>query len=678
MRSAPRLRPLVAPSSSAPAHPKAVVFDLGKVLLDFDFHKSSWRLAEACRAPTPTRQAALLELFGHSPQPTGLLDRWGGRSLVEQMERGQLSSRQFYQLVCELSGLQVDYPTFAQLYADIFTPIAPLIAQQQLLAAAGWPTYLLSNCSALHIDDCRRRHAFMGSFAGLCLSYEVCSFKPDPEIYAAAEQLTGCSGPDLVFIDDKEENAAAAAARGWQAIHHTSVAGTLQQLQALGLPVVDAAGASPLNPVLWVPGTADCNILIEVDPSYRSPSGSCPGGTTVDAQLGPIPPFAGTELYCLAEYLGPNNNTAAGAPDGGAQPGLFNQPGVRTSLNDSVAGTPAYLQGWYDAFASKGYDMGPDSDNFAVACWDWRLTPNTTAAGAAETEAWDVRATQAIERLYNASGEPVYLMGASNGALFIKALLDSKPQEWKDRYVAGFVGIAPGIGGLNQCLLGILLGLDSSAPNLTLPLAPIVSHWPLLYYCLPQPALWGRQQPMATSTADPSNPVQYYAADLRRFFSEELRLPAAAAMLDRFAAPNSTWAQPPGVDTLLIHGFGIPTFGDVSSSAFAQGLPLQSFDAANPMATFGATNLGDGWIDTFAAAAPEVAGWATSDLCHTLESLSVTDPSAAANFPTSSLLFKLGGSPAAHYNLWADPASTSVAAVLAFVTRPEPVPRPGC
>jgi len=68
---------------------------------------------------------------------------------------------------------------------------------------------------------------------------QVRSFKPDPEIYTAAEQLAGCSGPDLVFIDDKEENAAAAAARGWRAIHHTSVPDTLRQLQELGLPVVD-------------------------------------------------------------------------------------------------------------------------------------------------------------------------------------------------------------------------------------------------------------------------------------------------------------------------------------------------------------------------------------------------------------------------------------------------------
>lgn len=70
---------------------------------------------------------------------------------------------------------------------------------------------------------------------------QVRSFKPDAQIYAAAEQLTGCSGPELVFIDDKGDNAAAAAALGWRAIHHTSVAGTLRQLAELGLPVVKEA-----------------------------------------------------------------------------------------------------------------------------------------------------------------------------------------------------------------------------------------------------------------------------------------------------------------------------------------------------------------------------------------------------------------------------------------------------
>jgi 2-haloacid dehalogenase len=115
-----------------------------------------------------------------------------------------------------------------------------MIQQQALLHAAGVPTYLLSNCSGLHIGDVARRHPFMATFRGLCLSYAERCFKPEPAIYAAAERITGLQGPDLVFIDDRAENAAAASARGWRAIHHTSAESTLRELHELGLPVVQA------------------------------------------------------------------------------------------------------------------------------------------------------------------------------------------------------------------------------------------------------------------------------------------------------------------------------------------------------------------------------------------------------------------------------------------------------
>lgn len=48
----------------------------------------------------------LLELFGHASPgtATGLLDAWAGVSLVEQLERGQLSNKEFYQAVTSASG----------------------------------------------------------------------------------------------------------------------------------------------------------------------------------------------------------------------------------------------------------------------------------------------------------------------------------------------------------------------------------------------------------------------------------------------------------------------------------------------------------------------------------------------------------------------------------------------
>ena len=90
--------------SLPPHRPCAGAPPTAQVLLDFDYTRSARRLSEACRSPTPAKQEVLLELFGHAPQPTGLLEAWGGRSLVEQLERGQLSDTAFFEAVSTASG----------------------------------------------------------------------------------------------------------------------------------------------------------------------------------------------------------------------------------------------------------------------------------------------------------------------------------------------------------------------------------------------------------------------------------------------------------------------------------------------------------------------------------------------------------------------------------------------
>ncbi len=46
--------------------------------------------------------------------------------------------------------------------------------------------------------------------------------KPDAKIYEALEKLAGRRGGDIVYLDDRPENVAAGAARGWRAILHES------------------------------------------------------------------------------------------------------------------------------------------------------------------------------------------------------------------------------------------------------------------------------------------------------------------------------------------------------------------------------------------------------------------------------------------------------------------------
>jgi len=84
----------------------------------------------------------------------------------------------------------------------------------------GIPTYIFSNTNDLAVEQVRRNFPFFANFDGYIYSYEVGTLKPDPEIYLALEKLAGRRGTDIVYLDDRPENVAGGAARGWRAILH--------------------------------------------------------------------------------------------------------------------------------------------------------------------------------------------------------------------------------------------------------------------------------------------------------------------------------------------------------------------------------------------------------------------------------------------------------------------------
>ena len=109
------------------------------------------------------------------------------------------------------------------------------IALHAQLRRRGFKTYIFSNTNDLAIEPVRRSFPFFHEFDGYIFSYEIGGMKPQPEIYAAMETLCGRRGADLIYLDDRPENIAAGAARGWRAILHESTNQTRQALAALGV-----------------------------------------------------------------------------------------------------------------------------------------------------------------------------------------------------------------------------------------------------------------------------------------------------------------------------------------------------------------------------------------------------------------------------------------------------------
>ncbi len=190
--------------------PKAVIFDLGKVLLDFDFGI----FARRCAPYSRMESTAFLEVVNQSP-------------LLHRYESGLMTDQEFYESVVALTGFTGSMETFAEWFGAIFTPIAEMVGLHQLLVARGVPTFVFSNTNGLAIRSVRKDFPFYRTFTGEILSYEIRSMKPAPPIYEALEALTGLRGEELLYLDDRSENVEAGVQRGWTAWIHSDPAVTV-------------------------------------------------------------------------------------------------------------------------------------------------------------------------------------------------------------------------------------------------------------------------------------------------------------------------------------------------------------------------------------------------------------------------------------------------------------------
>src|SRR5450755_3958104 len=106
---------------------KAVLLDLGRVLVDFDFRRGYRALEGLCpytAAEIPRRLA--------------------GTGLVERFETGLVEPRDFVAQMCGILDLRVDYDQFREIWSSIFTK--SLIPESMLVGLGrGYRLVLVSN-----------------------------------------------------------------------------------------------------------------------------------------------------------------------------------------------------------------------------------------------------------------------------------------------------------------------------------------------------------------------------------------------------------------------------------------------------------------------------------------------------------------------------------------------------
>jgi putative hydrolase of the HAD superfamily len=165
------------------------LYDIGRVLLDFDFESSLARLLpQDCADPH--------ERLGR------LLDR------KDEFESGAINADDYIEWALGVIGSQATPDEFRHAWRHIFTPNEPMWETVRGLSAAGHRLILFSNTNAIHCPWLFETHPGFSLFDEAVLSFEVGSIKPHPPIYQHALDAHSLDPASTLYIDDLPENIA--------------------------------------------------------------------------------------------------------------------------------------------------------------------------------------------------------------------------------------------------------------------------------------------------------------------------------------------------------------------------------------------------------------------------------------------------------------------------------------
>ncbi|WP_122818607.1 HAD family hydrolase [Nocardioides pantholopis] len=209
------------PSGVSPSRPAGVVWDLGNVVIDWDPH------AAVAAGVGPAEAARFLAASDFDFRAWNHLHDAGGT---------------WADGLAEVARTSPHWAEHARAYHDHFpaslvgeVPGTAAIIRE--LHAAGVPQWGLTNWSAELYHHAPATFDVLALLEDVVVSGVEGVAKPDPRIFAVLRARTGRPLEELVFVDDRDDNVAAASAAGLHALLFRDAARLRAALRDLGLPV---------------------------------------------------------------------------------------------------------------------------------------------------------------------------------------------------------------------------------------------------------------------------------------------------------------------------------------------------------------------------------------------------------------------------------------------------------
>ncbi|MDX2227514.1 MAG: HAD family phosphatase [Verrucomicrobiae bacterium] len=198
----------------------AAFFDLGNVLINFDFTLAKQRMADR----SPMSLEDIEKAFFRMPE---FLD----------FECGRITAPEFFRALAEAVRFEGEPGELRPIFCEIFHPNTENIALVRELLPQ-MPVFLVSNSNEAHIEYIEARYDFLKELNHLFYSHRIMARKPEPRFYEIVLERSRQVAAHSVFIDDLETNLRAAAAAGFHTVQVVPGKTDLRaELRKLGLGV---------------------------------------------------------------------------------------------------------------------------------------------------------------------------------------------------------------------------------------------------------------------------------------------------------------------------------------------------------------------------------------------------------------------------------------------------------
>ena len=207
----------------APHPPKAILFDIGRVLVRVDIARAMQGFAEKI----PLSPADIWTAIEKDP-------RW------PDWQEGRLSARDWHLHLAKRLGGSLSFEQFAEAWNRALDPqpIHDVSLFEQL--KKNHRLGLLSNTDPIHVEHMEANYDFFRHFPKSARTYScaVGASKPSALVFREALRSLRSNAEETVFVDDIEAYVEAARRLGLQGIHYQSPDQLVKDLNALGASVL--------------------------------------------------------------------------------------------------------------------------------------------------------------------------------------------------------------------------------------------------------------------------------------------------------------------------------------------------------------------------------------------------------------------------------------------------------